>query len=147
MTRSSTRPPGSTLTTSGSSSVRSLARNASYFTSFKSGLAVAPSMLMAGGGAIVPRAPPLAFMSPACPAHCVHVAGTGSRLRGARHGRHAVAFLELLENLLRWREAEVRQHHDHFLFGRPVAVIVDDQGCGHQQLLLQSLVRVHPIGP
>jgi hypothetical protein len=39
MTRSSTRPPGSIFTTSGSPSVRSLARKASYFTSFRSGLA------------------------------------------------------------------------------------------------------------
>ena len=50
MTRSSTRPPGSTLTTSGSPSVRSLVRNASYVTSFKSGLPA--SIVMPG--AIVP---------------------------------------------------------------------------------------------
>ena len=41
MMRSSTGPPGSTLMTSGSASVRSLARNASYFTSFKSGAVAA----------------------------------------------------------------------------------------------------------
>ncbi len=65
MTRSSTRPPGSTLTTSGSRSVRSLARNASYFTSFKSGLAAMPPMAMPGIGAIAPPPWPMPFISAA----------------------------------------------------------------------------------
>ena len=59
MSRNSTRPPGSTLTTSGSPSVRSFARNASYLTSFKSGLAAAPPMAMPG--TIVPLAFPFTF--------------------------------------------------------------------------------------
>ena len=57
MMRSSTRPPGSTLTTSGSPSVRSLARNASYFTSFKSGLAAMAPMVMPGA-IVIPFMPP-----------------------------------------------------------------------------------------
>ncbi|OLB77955.1 MAG: hypothetical protein AUI16_04925 [Alphaproteobacteria bacterium 13_2_20CM_2_64_7] len=54
MTRNSTRPPGSTLTTAGSASVRSLARNASYFTSFRSGLSIAIPGAVAMPGAAVP---------------------------------------------------------------------------------------------
>src|SRR5689334_10666994 len=46
MIRSSTRAPGSTLITSGSASVRSLARKASYLTSFRSGAAPAPPLFM-----------------------------------------------------------------------------------------------------
>src|SRR5215472_18303168 len=42
MILSSTRPPGSTFTISGSASVGSLARKASYFTSFRSGAAPPP---------------------------------------------------------------------------------------------------------
>ena len=45
--RSSTFPPGSTFTTSGSAKVRSLARKASYFTSFRSGAAPLALMFMA----------------------------------------------------------------------------------------------------
>jgi hypothetical protein len=43
------------------------------------------------------------------------------------------------------REAEVGQHQDDFLLVRPVALIADDQRRRHQQLLLQPLVRVHPV--
>src|SRR6516162_8122576 len=46
MMRNRTRPPGSTLITAGSASVRSLARKASYLTSFRSGLAAAPAFGM-----------------------------------------------------------------------------------------------------
>ena len=71
----------------------------------------------------------------------------GSWRRGAFHGRHGAAFLELLKNLLRRPKAEVGQHHDDVLLVRPVARIADDQRRRHQQLLLQSLVGVHPVRP
>src|ERR671934_209710 len=57
MIRSNTRAPGSTLTTSGSASVRSLARKASYLTSLRSGLAAAPMLMpgaMAGAALLIP---------------------------------------------------------------------------------------------
>lgn len=139
MTRSSTRPPGSTLTTSGSPRVRSLARNASYVTSFRYRL---------GGRAHCHARARRAVGR----AHSLHGRGRSGRgrtrghghSRRAVHGRHLAALSELREYLLRRCEAEVRQHQDDFLLVPPVALVADDQGRRHQQLLLQSLVRVHP---
>jgi hypothetical protein len=92
---------------------------------------------MPGAGAIV---------SPGS-ARSLHIRGSGRRLRGARHGGRVAALFELRENLLGRREAEVGQHHDHLLLVALVALIADDQGCGHHQLLLQTLVGVHPEHP
>lgn len=81
--------------------------------------------------------------------HCLHFRWRVSRWRVPRHrGRHRghlAALLELREDLLRRREAEVSQHQDDFLLVGPVALIADDQRRRHQQLLLQALVRVHPV--
>jgi hypothetical protein len=44
------------------------------------------------------------------------------------------------EDFLRRREAEVGQHQDDLLLVGLVAMILDDEGSRHEQLLLQSLV-------
>ena len=124
MMRSSTRPPGSTLITSGSASVRSLARNASYLTSFRSGLAAAPVFAMPAIDAFAATgsAPPALQAGPCCP------------------------LFQLREYLVGRGEAEIGQHDDDLLLVRAVALVVDDQRRRHQQLLLQPLVRMHPKG-
>src|SRR5262245_47962148 len=119
MMRSSTRPPGSTLTTSGSPSVRSLARNASYFTSFKSGLAAAPPMVMPGAFALSTF--PFTFAG----------ADADGDAPVMAPGDMLPPFLSS-ENLVGRRKAEIGQHHDHFLLVRLVALIADDQRCRHQ---------------
>ena len=53
-------------------------------------------------------------------------------------------FLRVAKICFRRRETKVGQHENDFLLIRPVTLIVDDQGSGHEQLLLQSLMRVHP---
>src|SRR5271154_609586 len=68
ITRNKMAPPGSTETTSGSASVRSFARNASYFTSCRSGGAALPpgaiapialaTGLVAAGGMLIPAIVP-----------------------------------------------------------------------------------------
>jgi hypothetical protein len=73
--------------------------------------------------------------------HSLHCRRTGRCC--AAHGWHA-ALLEFRENLLGRREAEVGQHDDDFLLVRAVALIVDDQRCRHQELLLKPLMGMHP---
>ena len=120
--RRSTRPPGSTLTISGSASVRKLARKASYLTSLRSG-------------------PDWAARHRRRHLHARRRRHRGGRLR---HARHRARVLQILEDLFRGREAEIRQHHHDLLLVRPVALVVDDERRRHQPLLLQPLMRVHP---
>jgi hypothetical protein len=54
-----------------------------------------------------------------------------------------VPFLRAADFLGR-RETEIGQHEDDLLLVGSVALIMDDKGSGHEQLLLQTLVRVHP---
>ncbi len=61
-----------------------------------------------------------------------------------RHARHRAGLLQILEDLLGRREAEIGQHHHDLLLVGLVALIVDDERRGHQKLFLQALMRVHP---
>ena len=116
--RRSARPPGSTLTISGSASVRPLARKASYWTSLRSGAAL-----------------PLGSR--------LH---TRHRRHGAllRHAGHRARFLEVFEDLFGRREAEIGQHRNDLLLIGAVGLVVDDERRRHQPLFLQPLMRVHP---
>ena len=100
MMRRSTRPPGSTLTISGSASVRKLARKASYLTSLRSG----PDWPVDIGAAIfmldVEAMAPAGFAMPAIEPE----------------------LLQIFEDLFCRREAEIGQHHHDFLLVRPVAL-------------------------
>ena len=117
MMRRSARPPGSTLTISGSASVRPLARKASYWTSLRSGAAL--------------------------PLRRLH---TRHRRHGAllRHAGHRARFLEVFEDLFGRREAEIGQHRNDLLLVGAVGLVVDDERRRHQPLFLQPLMRVHP---
>src|ERR1700733_2053473 len=154
MMRNSTRPPGSTLTTSGSASVRSLARKASYLTSLRSGAGAA-------GGAPPPFfPPPPPFCAGAAPAHLhaprrhlrrrgrAHFHAPAHLLRRSRagggHAAHRPHLLQVGEDLFGTGEGEIGEHHHDFLLVGAVALIVDDKRRGHQELLLQVGVRMHP---
>ena len=60
------------------------------------------------------------------------------------HVCQVTTFPELFQDLFGRRETEVGQHNNDFLLVGLVAGIVDDQRRGHQKLLLQSIMRMHP---
>src|SRR6202043_2987902 len=49
------------------------------------------------------------------------------------------------KDLIRRGEAEVGEHDNDFLLARVFAAIPDDQRRRQQKLLLQSIMRVHPV--
>ena len=80
--------------------------------------------------------------------HRVRLRHRGWRGAGRRrHSSHRPCLFEAGENLLRRGEAEIGQHDHDFLLVRAVALIVNDERRGHQELLLQALVRMHPERP
>ena len=137
MTRSSTRPPGSTLTTSGSPSVRSLARNASYVTSFRSGLAAAPIAMPARGALSAGPFPSWSGRSGRDAAPWAQPSGR-SRTTSCRP---FLSSANICSGGVKLKSASIRMTS---CWSGAVALIADDQRRRHQQLLLQSLVRMHP---
>ena len=65
---------------------------------------------------------------------------------GARRPPPAIlaGLFQPLEYLLGGREAEIGEHDHDLLLVRAVALIPDDERRGHQPLLLQALMGVHP---
>jgi hypothetical protein len=76
--------------------------------------------------------------------HCARLRHRGRRAARRRHSGHGLGVLQRGENLLGRREAEIGQHDHDLLLAGTVALIADDERRGHQELLLQALVRVHP---
>ena len=151
MMRRRIRPAGSTRTTSGSARVRSLARKASYSTSFRSiRMAPGPDIAipgmgipaMAGGVMFAIPAVPDGGASPTpwCrepPSACCAMACGGLRTGAGEAGEH----------LVRRPEGEIVQHDDDFLAILALRrLVLDDQRRGHQALFLHAVMRMHPVG-
>ena len=138
--RSKARPPGSTLTMSGSARVRRWEEGV-VFDVVEIGRRGrgAPSHLHARHRRLR-----------RCACSHLHAGHRHLRRRGRRaaaDGRlagHRPGFLQALENLLRRSEAEIGQQHHDFLLVGAVALIADDERRGQKELLLQPFMRVHP---
>src|SRR6266404_2337617 len=60
------------------------------------------------------------------------------------HIRHWFRVPQLREYLVGLGKAEIGQHDNDLLLAGAVALITNDQRRGHQELLLEPLMRVHP---